>query len=562
MRSVLSVSLLVIAGLLMGLGSQPIEPAKSEGKPVVTPKKGVGHWGRHMPDAPDRLGCSWYYNWRPRPRKEAADTKAEFIPMIWDDYHATDEALADLKSSGYKALLAFNEPDGKGQADMTVAEAIALWPKLEATGLRLGSPGTRTGDPWLDEFMEEARARNFRVDFLCLHWYGDITRPDPIGDLRRYLEGYWEKYRLPIWLTEYSGADFKYHLRKTTQEDNARFARESIELLETLPFVERYAWYAPLVSRRDRNYSKVGLCRWDGAFTPVGLAWRAAPAKPASVLSVQPVCGVTGYEVSIEYIFGTEGNVRNIADLERLFTYDATWGRINEELQAFKPFNTRNHVFERDCLALTGRHDGSDNYTEYDHITSGAIISKATFMAPCIVEFVAKLPAGRGVWPSLWLYDYHSGRHDSSEIDVMESQNNPPRDDRSKIYQIDHGPGVGAILSNPGHFSEWGFWQPYGELPGGDLSAKYAAYSVHWERDRTTRYVDDKEGITRAFRWTGPEPPNIIAYNSIGSSKLDWPGPVLRETFSGDNATFRLKSIRVFTPRSSNSPRPVTPSGK
>ena len=266
-------------------------------------------------------------------------------------------------------------------------------------------------------------------------------------------------------------------------------------------------------------------------------------------MELQPACGVTGYVLSSEYVFGKKGNVRNISDLERLFRHDATWGRINEELQEFKPFNKKNHVFEKDCIALTGRHDGSDNYSEWGHITSGAIITKETVGAPCIVEFVAKLPAGRGVWPSLWLYDYYSGKHDSSEIDVLESQNNPPRDDRSKVYQIDHGPGCGEIISNPGNFNKWGLWQPYGPLPGGDMSAKYAAYSVHWEIDRTTRYVDDREGITREFRWTGPEKPNIIAYNSIGSSKLDWPGPVLPETFKGGNAKFRIRSIRVFKPR-------------
>src|SRR5262249_12111466 len=152
----------------------------------------------------------------------------------------------------YPALLAFNEPDGEGQADMTVAEAIALWPKLEATGLRLGSPGMTTGAPWLDEFMAQARTKHLRVDFICLHWYGDITAPDPVGRLRAYLEGYWKRYRLPIWLTEYSGADFEHHTRKTTVADNARFAADSIAMMESLPYVERYAWFAPLVSSHDK----------------------------------------------------------------------------------------------------------------------------------------------------------------------------------------------------------------------------------------------------------------------------------------------------------------------
>jgi len=241
---------------------------------AVTPKKGVGHWGKRSPAAPDLLACSWYYNWGPRPH---GSTKAEFVPMIWSGAHATRENLEYVKSAGCPALLTFNEPDGDGQANMSVAEALEVWPALEATGLKLGSPATTTGAGWLDNFMTMAKERGLRVDFLCLHWYGDITRPDPVGDLRRYLESYWEKYHLPIWLTEYSGADFDYHIRKTTVEDNARFARDSVRLLESLPFVERYAWFAPFVSTRDPNYPTVRMLTREGVLTPVGLAWVSAP---------------------------------------------------------------------------------------------------------------------------------------------------------------------------------------------------------------------------------------------------------------------------------------------
>jgi hypothetical protein len=266
-----------VVGLFNGCpGNRHGDSARPDAPLVVSPKKGVGHWGRHLPNAPDLVGASWYYNWGPRPRAAPGAAKAGFIPMIWGAHDANDETMGQLKGSGYPALLAFNEPDGKGQANMSVAKAIELWPKLEATGLRLGSPGTTTGARWLDEFMDSAKAKNLRVDFLCLHWYGDITKPDPVGDLRGYLTKYWERYHLPIWLTEYSGADFDYHLRKTTVEDNASFAAESAKMMEALPFVERYAWFAPLVSPDDESYGTVRLCLPDGTLTPVGLAYRDA----------------------------------------------------------------------------------------------------------------------------------------------------------------------------------------------------------------------------------------------------------------------------------------------
>ncbi len=37
-------------------------------------------------------------------------------------------------------LLGFNEPDMSSQSNMTVSDALRLWPRLMATGMRLGSP--------------------------------------------------------------------------------------------------------------------------------------------------------------------------------------------------------------------------------------------------------------------------------------------------------------------------------------------------------------------------------------------------------------------------------------
>ena len=264
----------LLALLLVG----PAAAAAVTPAPIVTPKKGIGHWGDRHPDAPDRLGCSWYYNWGPRPADTAKDTKAEFIPMFWSGKDVTDDNIAFVKSRKYPALLGFNEPDNQGQAEMTVGEALALWPRLEATGLRLGSPGTCMWAKWHDEFMAGAKAKGYRVDFLALHWYGDITKPDAVGDLKAFLEHYWNTYHLPIWLTEYSGGTWKGNVRKVTWEDNARFAKETVEMMERLPFVERYAWFTSYWSTKDRSYPDPGQADRNG-YTPVGLAWIAAPAR-------------------------------------------------------------------------------------------------------------------------------------------------------------------------------------------------------------------------------------------------------------------------------------------
>ena len=240
-------------------------------------KKGVGDDDPAAPQAIDAVGARWYYNWTPRPSRGAIH--AEFVPMVWGP-QSVDTDLAAAQRSGARDLLTFNEPDSATEGNVTVAQAIAFWPKFEATGLRLGSPATTTGSPWIDQFMAEARRRHLRVDFLCLHWYGDITAPDSVGTLRAYLQTYWERYHLPIWLTEYSGADFSFHRRKTTVEDNAQFAAASAAMLDKLPFVERYAWFGTQWTPDSKDYPASGLYNnATHALTPVGAAYAAASAQ-------------------------------------------------------------------------------------------------------------------------------------------------------------------------------------------------------------------------------------------------------------------------------------------
>jgi hypothetical protein len=142
-----------------------------------------------------------------------------------------------------------------------------------------------------------------------------------------------------------------------------------------------------------------------------------------------------------------------------------------------------NYVFEPDDLAIVDRHDGTDDYDsdkgkpDYagSHVSSGGFITDLTVEPRAIVEFMVMIPAERGMWPALWLYDCHSGRNDASEIDVLESQFNAligQRDDRSKVFQFDHGRGVGRTIADPGGLDEHkGWWQPYGSLSKGDAAS-------------------------------------------------------------------------------------------
>lgn len=212
--------------------------------------KGVAMAVRKLPDWQKRveaLRVRWIYSWT-ADGPEGMPVGVEFVPMVWGDRgnpEAACEQLAALQKAGsHKHLLGFNEPDGKDQADMTVETALKLWPLLEGTKLRLGSPATVHADnAWMTEFMKGAEARSLRVDFICVHWYGGPSVPS----LLRHLERVHDLYDRPIWITEFAVADWQAKSREQNRhspETVEAFLKDALKELKRLKYVERFAWFS------------------------------------------------------------------------------------------------------------------------------------------------------------------------------------------------------------------------------------------------------------------------------------------------------------------------------
>ena len=214
-------------------------------------KIGLGTWdkdalGSALNDV-DRAGFGWHYNWSERTLWDADATPeaSSYVAMIWDEQDVTAPALASAKASGATTLLGFNEPDHAGQANMSVEQALALWPQLQATGLRLGSPAAtqhQTLGPgsWLGRFMAGAEAQNLRVDFIAVHYY---SKTGSVAEFKAYLEAVHQQYGKPVWVTEWALADWSNPGRFSAAQQ-AAFARAGTEMMDDLPFVERQAWFA------------------------------------------------------------------------------------------------------------------------------------------------------------------------------------------------------------------------------------------------------------------------------------------------------------------------------
>lgn len=247
-------------------------------------KRGVAYGFRSVNDL-DALepAMTWWYNWSPRPDAQvAAHVGAEFVPMVWGGQF-DDAAVKAGIPAGARYLLGFNEPNfKKGQANLSAAQAAALWPRLEAIadarGLDLVSPAVNycgpAADCWdtdpvayLDHFF--AACTGCRVDAIAIHSYMCT------GDALSWYLSRFKKYGKPIWLTEFSCGDAE-DVSLAVQE---RYMREAVAILEADPQVARYAWFIGRQSPANPGWP-VDLLAGDGRLTALGEEYLGLASRP------------------------------------------------------------------------------------------------------------------------------------------------------------------------------------------------------------------------------------------------------------------------------------------
>lgn len=198
----------------------------------------------------------WMYSWGNVLRDEVPEN-VDFVPMFWGRGSVNTDNLDRIRGlieeGKVKYVLGFNEPDGAEQSNMTVDEAIELWPQLETLGVPLGSPATvNPNNEWMTEFMQRAEELNLRVDFVAIHHYGGNN---PINLLNKLKQTYDDYNQRPIWITEFAVADWNATSPQNNRYTDAEvigFMNEVLPILDEIDWVHRYAWFsgtqAPLYS--------------------------------------------------------------------------------------------------------------------------------------------------------------------------------------------------------------------------------------------------------------------------------------------------------------------------
>jgi hypothetical protein len=234
-------------------------------------KKGIGlstrdaHWRNKL----NTLRAQWLYTWGSR-KPYGIPAGVEFVPMVWgyrDASHLATE-LTICKQSGGPAILAFNEPDGKDQANLSVETVLEAWPQLMAANVKLGSPACVQPDgEWMRKFMERAEKLKYRVDFVCIHSYAGPNT----GALVKRLTKVHEMFGRPLWITEFAVGDWNAKTLKengNSRESVLAFMKECLPALDELSFLERYAWFASDAASPQLGPS--ALFNPDQTLTPLG----------------------------------------------------------------------------------------------------------------------------------------------------------------------------------------------------------------------------------------------------------------------------------------------------
>ncbi len=198
---------------------------------------------------------TWYYSWS-ADKYTTEDSEYALIKQNkgWPDFPVINP------KEDVTHLLGYNEPDRPEQANATVQTAIDQWPKMMESGMRLGTPAIADNLSWLYEFLDEAKKRNYRVDYVAIHAYwggpgGAQNVVDGEGNVsiekwKQKLEEIHNRTGLPIWITEWNNGANWTHGNEPWPGDsagNAQKARADLEkiikLFDETPWIERYSIY-------------------------------------------------------------------------------------------------------------------------------------------------------------------------------------------------------------------------------------------------------------------------------------------------------------------------------
>lgn len=190
-----------------------------------------------------KVKATWRYDW------SAGGSTSPYVEYVPIRQNGGWPGWSEINGKQYAThVLGFNEPDHTEQSNLTVAQAVAQWPDMLRTGLRVGSPAC-TNFSWLYQFMDSCNAHSYRVDYVAVHAYWGGKSPANWYNDLKYIH---DRTGRPIWITEWNnGANWTSEYWPTSDHSlsAANAAKQLSDLkgiltvLDTASFIERYSIY-------------------------------------------------------------------------------------------------------------------------------------------------------------------------------------------------------------------------------------------------------------------------------------------------------------------------------
>jgi len=321
----------------------------------VTPWRWTGKKGIAGDPGIARLNLLWWYNWN---ISSSSSPDLEYVAIRQTQYWPG--LGQNWQSLGINTILGYNEPDNTSQADMSVSTGISAWGDVLATGLRVGSPATTDGgrSGWLYPFVQQADAAGLRVDFVAIHYYWAWNPADPNGaanQMYNFLLDIWNNTHRPIWITEWNNGanwtDNNPYPPPTYAQQQACIAA-MVQMLESTPFVERYALYNWVEDVRS-------LITSTNTVTPAGTTY----SNVVSSLSYSQAMPDNGTRGIAQYLFTTN-------------TFD-TSGYCNNGMAVGAPAYATGHNSQAQAIVL----DGANSYAQLPaNIANGGAFTCAAWV--------------------------------------------------------------------------------------------------------------------------------------------------------------------------------------
>ncbi|CCU98538.1 unnamed protein product [Malassezia sympodialis ATCC 42132] len=203
---------------------------------------------------------SWYYTWSPTPSMKNPPSNITFCPMLWGHKHVNSFRKnvldnPDAEQNRDKCILAMNEVNQKGQADMSVSDACNLMrenivPLKQDHDFYVVAPSTTnapSGKKWMNNFRQQCSDVWDSIDAMSVHYYDtNVTA------FKEYVQDWHETYDKPIWVTEYACQNFNGG-QQCSDLETFLFHKEMSSWFDQQSFVEAYAPFGVMQQMQGVN---------------------------------------------------------------------------------------------------------------------------------------------------------------------------------------------------------------------------------------------------------------------------------------------------------------------